>query len=142
MQKPAVKTQVSYCLILKHDYKGKDLTTKSSYATQIRNGTLWTESTTKVNAKTLTVAHQYAKSGGSEFLAIGGKEFAVGKGRVFLVDLTKETPSIEQKKVTLPPQPPVKEFKESDIEAIAESVLTELAKTDESVRAFLEPASP
>ncbi len=72
----------------------------------------------------------------NESLTIGGKPVDMTSGRVFLLDLTAESPVYRQMKVELPPIPMKLETKE-DAERVAEAIRRNLENKDLDIKAFL-----
>jgi hypothetical protein len=72
----------------------------------------------------------------NESLEIGGKSVDMTAGRVFLIDLTAETPTYQQKKVELPAIPSRLESTD-DVERLGEAIRKSLESQDPEIRAFL-----
>jgi hypothetical protein len=73
----------------------------------------------------------------SETLSVNGKAVDIGKGRVFVADLTAGPVKWEQKKLKLPAEVPDTADKK-DAEALANKVLASLGKQDKAVAALLK----
>ena len=140
-QKGREKVQISYFVIFKNDYTSTESKTGFTHAVQGRRGLFQATYTTQVNDATLTIMHQIG-GGKGELLSVCGETFQPAKGRVFLVDLTAKRPAVQQLKLALPAQAAKQDRKESDVETIAEDVLAEIVKKDETVRKFVAPAAP
>lgn len=72
----------------------------------------------------------------SESLTIGGKRVDMKFGQVFLIDLTAESPTYQQKKVELPSIPSKIESAQ-DVERLAETIQKSLERQDPEIKAFL-----
>jgi hypothetical protein len=71
-----------------------------------------------------------------ESLTIGGQSLDMTAGQVFLIDLTAETPTYQQKKVELPAIPSKLESMQ-DVEQLAEMIRRSLESQDLEIKAFL-----
>jgi hypothetical protein len=72
----------------------------------------------------------------TETLTVGGERMDLSAGRVFLIDLTAETPVYRQKKVELPPITTNLD-RAADLRAFAEAIRASLDAGDEEVKGFL-----
>jgi len=72
----------------------------------------------------------------NESLTLGGESADIGAGRVFLLDLTAQTPVYRQMKVELPPTPS-KLGSEEAAEKAAEAIRRSLESQDPEIKVFL-----
>lgn len=72
----------------------------------------------------------------NESLTIGGKSMDMTAGQVFLIDLTAETPTYQQKKVELLAIPSKLESTQ-DVEQLAEAIRKSLESQDPEIKEFL-----
>lgn len=89
--------------------------------------------------ETLTVEHAYAADKNpleDEQLTVQGQKFDPANGRLFLVDLTGETPNIVQKKIDLPAGLALPAIDDEHLVELADKTLADLAAKNDDIRKF------
>jgi hypothetical protein len=136
------KRQMAYFAVLKHRL-GTDSKSDAKESLMLDDTEGESKQTVTIDGKTLQVDYKVTLDRATkklvrETLTINEKSVEIGKGRVFLVDLTASPPTWKQLAATLPAEVPEATSKKS-AEALAKKVLSSLAK-QEKARAFIEAA--
>jgi hypothetical protein len=135
------KRHLSYFVIVKHNL-GKAGDSDFSEEASVQEGDGKSKQTVTVDGRTLEVAYQVHVEAGKaakQTLTINRKAAEVGKGRVFLVDLTASPPRWEQRKLDLKEEVSDATSKKSAHELV-KKVLARLVKQDRKVKEFVDSA--
>jgi hypothetical protein len=132
-------------LVLKHRLgaEGKSAATEAA-TVMLEDAEGESKQTLTIDGKTLQVDYKVnldpaTKKLKGEALTINDKSVDLGKGRVFLVDLTISPPTWQQLGATLPTEVADASSKKS-AQALAKKVLASLVKQEKKAKAFIEAA--
>lgn len=134
------KRQLAYYLVIRHRHPGEGKT-NSSEDVSVEGSSGSARQTLTVNGNSLVLSYAVtlapgAKNAPEEKFTLGGKEVALSRGRVFLVDMVVSPPRVVQRKLDLPTE--VGDLSASKAAGELEKRVTAaLIKRDREVRAFL-----
>jgi hypothetical protein len=134
------KRQLSYFIVVKHEL-GKAEKSECNEDADVDNKKGKTKQTISLDGKAVEIVYEVRlgdKEAG-ETLTINKKAYDPKKGRVFLLDLTGETPRWEQRKIDLPAE--VEANNKKATEELAKKVLASVAEKDKKAKEFIEKAS-
>jgi hypothetical protein len=132
------KRRLSYFVVIKHNL-GKAGSSDFGEEANAEEGTGRSKQTLTIDGRTLEIGYEVRVDGkAKEALTINRKAVEVGKGRVFLVDLTASPPRWEQRKLDLPSDVSATTKKAAD--ELVKKVLASLGKQDRKVKAFIDAA--
>jgi hypothetical protein len=145
VRKPGNQEQFTYLILFRYGARlrsyGGIITGKRKLLCTFDGTVGETNDRFKVNGRPIEASYRVelneARTGvANESMIIGGKPEDMTSGRVFLLDLTVESPVYRQMKVELPPIPLKLETKD-DAERAAEAIRKDLENKDPDIKAFL-----
>jgi hypothetical protein len=137
------KRQLSYFAVLKHRL-GTEGKSDAKETVMLEDAEGESKQTLTIDGKTLQVDYRVTldratKKLSRETLTINDKPVDIGKGRVFLVDLTTTPPTWKQLPATLPSEVAESTSKKA-ADTLAKKVLATLAKQDKKAKSFIDAA--
>ena len=143
VRKPGGPEQFTYLILFRYGRPKSQGSSRGieSRCTSDSRGTAETKDAIELDGKRIEAAYRIELNEtltavANESLAIGEKSVDMTAGRVFLIDLTAETPTYQQKNVELPAIPSQLESTE-DVERLAEAIRKSLESQDPEIKAFL-----
>jgi hypothetical protein len=143
VRKPGCPEQFTYLILFRYGRPKSNSSTRGieSHCTSDSRGNAETKDALELDGKRIEAAYRVELDETrtaitNERLVIGGKSVDMASGQVFLIDLTAETPTYQQKKVELPAIPSPLESTD-DVERLAEATRKSLESQDPEIKAFL-----
>jgi hypothetical protein len=141
VRKPGSQEQFTYLILFRY---GRSKSDGSNQGTQFHSNCdgrkAESNDVIELNGKRIEAGYrieldQKLTAVANESLTIGGKSVDMTSGQVFLIDLTAETPTYQQKKLELPAISKLESAQ--DAEELAEVIRKSLESQDPELRAFL-----
>jgi len=142
VRKPGHEDELTYLIVFRYGPGGWDNVSQRIKSHSQASGNIATTSDAialggqRIEAEYQIELNEVRTAVAREVLTIGGQRMDLLAGRVFLIDLTAETPVYRQKKVELPAVTAAPTTK-SDLERITEAIRASLGAGDEDLKAFL-----
>jgi hypothetical protein len=143
-RKPGGERELAYLVIFEHQETATSKFARTSNVTdkgqKVRLVTMtegFGSGSQRIDLKLEVEIDSPTKTVKREHMTFDGKEIDLGKGRLFLVDLTPESPKWEQVKAKLPANPP-DPTETAGVRELVKRIFDELPKESEAVRAFLK----
>lgn len=143
VRKPGTPEQITYLCVFRYGPGGWDNVSQRIHShSQASGNTGKTADAIGLGGQRIEAEYQIELNNAhtavaTETLTIGGERVDLSAGRVFLIDLTAETPVYRQKKVELPPIT-TKLDRAADLRRFAEAVRASLLEGDEEIKGFLQ----